>query len=269
MIAPGLKDNAFTGVGYGERVPIDVLPIYQLGRLSKDFTFLVVDTFVYMNGGGRPDRLLNVFDNLSKMYDCPHNILMTSEFMDTFDYELEFGRVGSALLDTGLVCELMETVPEKRRGNESSRLYPQHELACVRYLSDRYQQKVGPSKERVYDDIMQKLGFNMDFAYILPAYALGTKTADEVIHYVPESRGPNNGQRIFFDEPDYKIVRKLQQGCSEALRYFAKIAVVSGVLRGDNIEVEPVLELEGKRLKRKTIDLVLEHIVEPYREVER
>ena len=83
------------------------------------------------------------------------------------------------------------------------------------------------------------------FAYLLDAYALGTKTADVVVHYVPTSRGPRNGQRIFLEDDERKVEQKLQQSCDEALRYFCRIASVSGHLLGLNY-YEEAQEYEWK-----------------------
>lgn len=114
---------------------------------------------------------------------------------------------------------------------------------------------------------MQEVGFPINFAYILEAYALGSKTADEVVHYVPSSKGPNNGQRIFFDDSEKVIRQRLQMSCDEALRYFCKVASISGyLLNREHLEPTEIETLFGRKLKKETIKLVLGNIVRPFQE---
>lgn len=240
-------------------------------------TFLVVDEFLRFNkveeenlALGRT-RLLHTFDILSQMYSVKNNVSLCSDFMHSKMYLELFEQLEEqARRDKELSDILLETVPSEKRKIPSALKYPLHELACAKHLSMRgYQLKIGPSKEKEYDRAMQHLGFEMGFAYILDAYALGTRTADSVAHYIPNSRGPNNGQRIFFEETEDKVKHKLEQGCDEALRYFYKIASVSGYLLGrESITAEEIEKLHGKRLKKAAIKLVIENIIQPYEEAE-
>ncbi len=205
------------------------------------------------------------------MYNQNSTVILCSDFMNSEEYKDIFEDVCRKVGGDPILSErVLATVPVNKRYLGSAKDYPVHELVCVKYLSENgYQLKIGPKKEEVYDEIMQDLNFEINFSYILSAYALGTKFPDEVVHYIPQSRGPNNGQRIFFGDSERAITQKLQQGCDEALRYFCKIAYVSGCLlgRGDLIN-EDVQSLFGKKLKKKTIKLVFENIIQPYREVE-
>ena len=246
------------------------MPIYQLSCLLPKLDILIVDEFLKFNGTdisvveNNKRNLLEVLARLDRVYSVDSKVILCSEFMHLEEYRNIFENLRYQVKD---IEELvLETVPEDKRYLESARIYPIHEFACVKYLLEKgYQLKIGPSKEKIYDNIMQKLGFNLNFDYIIDAYALGTKSADKVIHYIPGSRGPNNGQRIFFDEEEKKIARKLEQGCDSALRYFCKTASVSGyLLDKEFLEEEEIAHLFGKRLKRKAIQMVVENIVKPY-----
>ena len=160
-------------------------------------------------------------------------------------------------------------MPENKKHLDSAREYPLHELACVRYLIEKgFALKIGPKKEREYDHIMQKMDFKISFAYIVDAYALATRTADPVVHYIPTSRGPHNGQRIFFGEDERKIKLKLKQSGEDALRYFCKVASVSGHVLGlESLENGRIDFLHGSQLRRETIRLVFDNIIAPYKEV--
>jgi hypothetical protein len=230
-------------------------------------TYLVVDEFLRMNG--TDDALVSrgklalagVFDNLSRLYGNGYN-LVDCGFMKTAEYAGCFKKVAH------LEDRLLHTVPQNRRHEASARQYPVHELACVQYLIRQgYEQKIGPSKEKMYDEVMQENGFPIGFGYLMDAYAVGTKSPDKVVHYVPESRGPNNGQRIFLDDSDRVIREKLLGACPVALEYIHKISAVSGYMLGT--EVSGIQFKRGKKLKKTVINDFFRTVVHPYREVEK
>ncbi len=235
---------------------------------------LVVDEFLKINGkddslieSGR-DRLVQALEKFTAVYGFKTNILFCSEFMSSEGYSSIFQETTERIRSSNLTEKLIETVPENKRQLSGARDYPMHELSCIQFLASRsFSLKVGPTKERQYDRIMQALNSSISFGYLLDAYALGTKTADVVVHYVPSSRGPNNGQRIFLEDDERKVRQKLEQSCDEALRYFCKIASVSGHILGlDCCEEDEINSLYGKKLKRKAIALVLDNIIKLYKE---
>jgi len=241
-----------------------------------NLSFLVVDEFLRFNGVSEAvveygkTRLIDTLSKLSVLYGFPVDFFCTSYFMHLDKYKEVFDDVKNMLVRRPLLFErLLETVPESKRESDSAMDYPIHELACVRYLADRgYELKIGPGKEKAYDGVMQELRFPIDFAYILDAYALGSRTADSVVHYIPSSKGPNNGQRLFFDDSERVVKQKLQMSCDEALRYFCKVASVSGyLLGGEYLPQDYIEEIYGKLLRKKTTSLVLENIVKPFEEV--
>tara|TARA_Y100000310_G_C20646208_1_gene796750 strand:- start:556 stop:1353 length:798 start_codon:yes stop_codon:yes gene_type:complete len=262
-------------MGYGSRVPIDILAIYQLHFLFPKLDLLVVDEFLRLNAVSEEsidfgkNRLIETFHALSRMYDYQHSVLFSSHFMSSSDYETTFKETSEEINNNlDLLSRVISTVPENRRTVAGALDYPIHELACVKYLSDRgYKLKIGPTREKQYDEIMQELEISMNYSYLLEAYAVGSKTADEVIHYMPDSRGPNGGQRIFFDDAERLVKQKLQMGCDAALRYLCKIASASGYLL-DKEYMEPgeIEKLYGRGLKKRTKKLVIGNIIKPFKE---
>jgi hypothetical protein len=243
----------------------------------SDFSILVVDEFLRLNGledslvDCTRDQLLDITSKLKNIYGDSPEIVLCSDFMRSEEYSQTFQPIKRQIeSDSNLADLVLQSVPENKRNMPSARDYPLHEFACVKYFLDRgFSLKIGPSKEKVYDRVMQMLGFQIDFEYLLDAYALGTKSPDKVVHYVPNSKGSNNGQRIFFGEDERIVKAKLRQGCDEALRYFCKIASVSGYLLGQRyLATEEISKLYGRKLKRETIELVLDNIIKPYQEVD-
>ena len=279
VLIPGLDDleqKAFFGIGYGDRIPLDVHPIFQLGSFIPNLGFLIVDEFLRLNGVSETaveygkTQLIDTFSKLSELYGFSVPFFNTSCFMHLDEYTDVFEDVRDRLLKRpDLSSRILETVPTSKQESDSAMEYPIHELACVKYLSDGgYGLKIGPSKEKAYDEVMRELRFPVNFSYILDAFALGSKTADEVVHYIPNSRGPNNGQRIFFGDSEEIVKQRLLQGCDEALKYFCKIASVSGYLLGkDYLSKEDIEDSYGKRFKKKTIRLVLENMIKPFEAV--
>jgi len=281
IIVPELQnlyEKSFFGIGFGiEGTPIDILPIYHLSQLMPNLNLLVVDEFLKFNGlddglvSKLKSRFVNSIIKLSRIFGFTPEILYCSEFMSSQEYVNVFNTIKDKILSCHeLLEQVLQTIPENKKSLLSAKEYPMHEFACVKFLSDQgYLLKIGPSKEMEYDKIMKSLGLSINICYILDAYALGTKTADIVVHYIPGSRGPNNGQRIFLEDDKDKVKAKLLLGCDEALRYFCRIASVSGILKGKrHLCDEEIHALYGKKLKREAVSLVLENIVNPYQEAD-
>lgn len=271
------EKKSFFGIGLSASgVPVDVLPVYHLTAFIPEFSLLVVDEFARL--GGLKDEvvdrarggLLDTVSRLENLYGMKVDTALCSDFMGSEEYSGLLEQVEAEIAQRpGLEDLVLETVPTNRRNLASARDYLIREFACVKYLSERgFSRKLGPSQEVPYDRIMSLLGFDVDFAYLLDAYALGTKSPDKVVHYSPESRGPNNGQRILFGDSERIVKRKLQMGCDDALRYFCRIASVSGRLLGNDYLAEDELSvLSGRKLKQKAVRIVLDNVIEPYMEV--
>lgn len=208
----------------------------------------------------KKERFLEVLDKLGKIYDNKHEVLLCSDFMNGDEYKEIFESIKQKAEPYQKLIE--KTVPKNKNKD-----YPIHEFACVEYMSKKgYKQKIGPSAEIKYDHVMNMIGIKMKYSYILDAYAFGTKNVDKVVHYVPNSKGPNNGQRIYFQDPINKINQKIMQGNDHALRYLCKVASVSGYLLGNEyLSSKEIDSMFGKKLKKKTKQLFLDNIINPYR----
>ncbi len=137
--------KAFLGMGFGEGgVPIDILPIYHLSSFVDDFSLLIVDKFLELNGTDKDEvrylknKLLGVLGNLKEIYGLNPKIISCSEFMSSGDYLKVFKEVKEQVGENEeLSSRLLETVPDDKRSIPSARDYPIHELACVKFLSFR------------------------------------------------------------------------------------------------------------------------------------
>lgn len=224
------------------------------------------NTEEYLIQNGKKN-LVQVLNNLTNLYHFGPNILYCSEFMHTTAYTSIFEALSKKIMqDSSLYQKTLETVPESKRHITSAHTYPIHEFACVQYLANLdYALKIGPSKEKIYDKIMQDLSFPLNFAYLKDALALGTGKIDyPVVHYIPSSHGPSSGQRIFFADTDQKIIIKLKQGNAQALRYFCHLASQSAIALGKN---PPSYETTSKhKLPKIAAELLFEYVIKPYKE---
>ncbi|MFH1649084.1 MAG: hypothetical protein ABIA93_00875 [Candidatus Woesearchaeota archaeon] len=256
-------------------MPIDVLPIHLLSSFLEDYTIIVVDEFQRMNGTPEhlvrkgKEALIESFEAFSRIYGFDPKIQACSSFMGSPEYKAIYEETRKMVLGTQEEEDLLRTVPESKRHIPNAREYPFHEVACVRYLEKKgFRLKIGPPQEKQYDSVMSRIGFSISFAYILEAYALGTRSTDSVVHYLPSSKGPNNGQRIYLHEDENKARQKVMQGCDIALKYVCRIASASGALLGQrHLEEEEIDSMHGRHLKKEAERLLLHNIVRPYKEV--
>lgn len=257
-------------------IPIDIVGLFLAGIDTKEYSILIVDEFQRFNHVKEDDiklglqkikRSLNV---LSKIYDFRPNIIVSSDFMRTSEYKQTSESIERRISELGLNDDLLKTVPPKYRTYENPCLYPLNEIACVDFLikNQGIGVKIGPSKEHSYDSIMRKIGLNVNFAYVIDAYALGTENnhAESVIHYIPEHRG--TGQRLLLPDSMFrKEEDKIMLGPDEAARYFLTLASVSGHrLNKTYLSPEEIKQLFGKKLRKVSRNLVLENIIKPYQE---
>lgn len=259
-----MKDkNSFIGLGFGKKVPIDIICLFLAGIEAKTYTILVVDEFQRINNVSESliksglGEIQYALSKLKKIYNFNPEVLLTSDFMHTEEYN-------SLLIETTEKCEILN---ENDRHKEYVR-YVLNEIACTEFLRIKGAEvKLGPSKEKEYDTLMREIGLNIEFAYVIDAYALGTKELCSVVHYVPEHRGIN-GQRVMIDDSVSSIESKLIIGPDDASNYFLKMASASGrVLGGKYFQEDEINRLKGNKLRKITRDLVIENIIKPYSEV--
>lgn len=211
-------------------------------------------------------QLNAALQTLGNIYDFQPNIVIVSDFMSSDLYKIILQEIKEEII--GLEKALVATVPPRYRSGRNPLEYPLNELACVQYMIRQgIRNKLGPSKEKTYDMIMNQIGMDAEFSYLIDAYALGTRTSDAVIHYIPTSRGGNNGQRILLADPQNTIRSKIMMGPEPALKYLLKVSSVAASRIGNRAYCSKhIAELSGKKLKRKTLESVFENIICPYRE---
>jgi hypothetical protein len=283
MIAPGVltpnlenaTEKSFFGIGFGSRVPIDVLAIYLISVYVQDFSLLVLDEFLKINGQDPDsinfgkDTLFQSFEEFNRIYTLHPEVILASSFMNTTKYQERLQKLKLEIKENRLEYLTSQIVPEYKRLNTTAREYPMHEFACVQHLlQEGFTQKIGPNTERRYDTIMRDLKFPVRFAYMLDAFALATPFSDKVVPYIPTSRGPNNGQRLYVDDNIKRVKTVLRGSCPDALKYMAKVASVSGAVLGQKFLAPEEIDLMfGRKLKKETEKLVLDNIYAPLREV--
>jgi histidinol-phosphate aminotransferase len=265
----GLEEKkAFLGMSFSyEGVPIDVTGLFLAGLESKEYSILLVDEFLRFNKVSEKyispalNRMKRTLEALKNLYEFEPEIMLSSEFMKSNGYKKVLEETKEQVKECELADKLLQTVPEKYRASKDALRYPLNEIACVEFLrrTKGVEVKLGPPQEKKYDEVMQDLGLDIDFAYVLPAYALGTKEPEQVVHYVPNHKGKTNGQRLFLDEPLHKAMSKLLLGPEEASRYLLNLASFSGYRLGkDYLTEEEIDSLYGKKLKKIAKRFVLE-----------
>lgn len=263
------------GFGYNG-TPIDLVGLFLAGLETREYNLLLVDEFQRFNNVPEEhislglQRTQRALAGLCQLYCFEPEIILSSDFMKSASYREVLRDIKQKIEDQGYTEKVLQTVPEKFRNSPNAIVYPLNEIACVEFLRRErsIEAKLGPSKELVYDRIMHDLGLDVYFAYIIDAYALGTKEPEEVVHYIPNHRGLTNGQRLFLDEPMYKAESKLLLGPEEASRYLLRVASASGYRLGkDCLSEEDIQNLYGKKLKKVAKKFVLENILKPYKEV--
>ncbi|MBI4150222.1 hypothetical protein HY488_02340 [Candidatus Woesearchaeota archaeon] len=284
VILPDYKDNLskkkpFCGAGFGIRgVPVDILPIFLLKAYSPGFAILIVDEFYKFNSIDLEEISIakkNFFaclQTLERVYSLRQDIIECSSFMHDASYYSVVEGCQERIFRNGLESLVRETVPESKRHNSSSLLYPVHEFACVLYLARHgFDLKIGPSSEKKYDSIMAAMEFPIEFAYLLDAYPLGTNQPMPVVHYVPRHVSANGtGQRIYFEDDEQIARQKLMQASEEGIRYFFNLATLSCFLRtGKILSNDEFLSYSSKRQRRCLGDYVVEHILRSYQEASK
>lgn len=268
---------SFLGMGFGyNEIPIDIVGLFLAGFETREYSLLLVDEFQRFNNVPEEyislglQRTQGALAGLSHLYGFEPEVILSSSFMRSGSYRDVLREIEEKVEDQGCAEKVMQTVPEKFRDSPKATRYPLNEIACVEFLRRErgIEAKLGPSKELVYDKIMRELDLSVDFAYVIDAYALGTREPEEVVHYIPNHRGLTNGQRLFLDEPICKAQSKLLLGPEEASRYLLRLASASGYRLGkDYLPEEDIRSLYGKKLKKIARGFVLENILKPYKEV--
>ncbi len=259
------------GFGLEELVPIDIVTLFLAGFNAKKYYLLLVDEFFRFNKIPEKhiklglEHTLNALETLSRVYDFSPVVLICSDFMNSQDYKQVLDEIKERIGKLGLTQRLQQTAENK----SNAETYSLHEIACVEYLRRKYnmQIKIGPSKEKIYDSLMCSLGLNIDFAYVIDAYALGARP-NQVIHYVYKKEEVDKEQRLFLEDHPIKARFKLANNSVFTFRYLLKLASFAGyVLNQDYLTENEIKELEEKDLEETVKDFVTQNIIISYHEL--
>ena len=260
------KGKSFLGLGFGEKVPIDIVPIIALQQLY-DTDLLIVDQFQRINGVKEKvvqKSLRNLYCSISMLnglYGIEKQQLHTSRLMITDSYQELRNAVQRKVLEKEEFLQTARNTSERTNSVE----YTIDEIACVVAMQHLgYSTKIGPSQEQKYDALISKFCSPMYFSYLRDAFPVATKEPEPVVHYIPTHTGAHNGQRIYLDESIESAENKIS-GPVETLEYLAFISGLSGKLLGQEIESFPITD--DKRCRRKVKKLVVENILAPFQEV--
>ncbi len=256
-------------MGFASIVPVDLATIMLASLGADSYTLLLIDEFYRMNnlcedeiraGLGKTREAIAA---LSDVFGFSPEIMLCSEFMHTVEYKAIFEETAAAVMENHLGQELLGTVPLRYRA-VSGISYPLNELACTAFMAKNgIQIKIGPTKEKIYDSVMKKIGIGIDFSYLIDAFAVGTKIPEKVIHYVSENRG--SGQRLYLDDTVHMASMKILMGPDKASSYFIRLASAAAAVLGNDIEDASMLY--GKRLRKAARQMMMENLIRPFKEV--
>lgn len=268
--------NAFLGMSFShESVPIDILGLLFAGEKAENYSILLVDEFMRLNGSSEIhiadglERITKTLETLGTLYGLEHDILLCSEFMRTPEYKSVFGDIEKNLKKYGLMDALKKTIPEHHRNKVNALKYPLNEIACVEYLriNEGIDVKIGPPQEKIYDELMNKLGIELTFTYTPDAYSLDRKVTP-IVPYTFRKPKDRQNNRLFFEDSIITATNKLEQGASrDAMEYFLKMASHAGnIIDGTCLTDNEIHTLNYCDLQNTTKRLVLENIITPYNE---
>jgi len=260
-------------------VPIDVVPLHLLGRALPDFSLLIVDEFAKFNSHDASQeiqRLEKALDRLDGIYGKTDRMRCSDFMADKLYGGILHGLQTAIELNEELRNLAIETVPPKYRNQTNVLDYSTNEVACVAYLyfMDGIRLKLGPDRERLYDNLIKALGkyvkytvgypgrdggFPQDlgFGYTLPAFSL---SGQPVVPYSANSRS----DRIFLDESEQDVATKLTTASETSLRYFAAIGSAASSILGRYHDIRSIQTLGRTKLLDVTSDVLINGIIRPY-----
>jgi len=241
--------HALFGLGFGaEGVPIDVLVPLLAGKLFRNFTVLITDEFLRLNDLSEAaikigeERLLKTLGKLEEIFSIGADCVFASQLMCGCEYRdlFQYLQRNLSAEDT---AHLQSTIPARHRDTIGPSVYPLHEVAITIFLAQRISAsvKLGPSREKLYDHSIDSIAPQIDFAYTIDSFAVGTKEARTVVPYLPGDKG--SGERIYFHDKPAVVDKKLRKVSPQARSYLTQLSQISAAQLGITLE-ESSLSLE-------------------------
>jgi hypothetical protein len=255
-------------------VPIDVLAIALLGRDIQDYTLLIVDEFQRM--AGMPENLIqqartsleSELDLFAKTFNLNFNVRYASEIMHRKNYEDVLGQVRDSVTSSEELTEQVRaTIPSGRDKSDLS--YTLNQLAVVQSLAEEgFTAKVGQQRERLYDTISGAIEPNINFAYLIPFYALGTEELVEVTPYTLSSGKKKGGERIetptnpSYAEGLHSAMRlSLLKSPDKTKLSLHRLSLSAALARGLTVPTEGI---EAQLYPLGVVNDFFKHIIAPY-----
>lgn len=269
--------SGFFGIEAHLKTPVELIAIALLARRFKSYKILIVDSFQLMdyeksngNTGTSPKEVSDAvgktrheLEQIARTFNLNFDVALCSQFFKTDRYRAIL-RYASGIVDESPEIRRMlrEAVPASQNKDDIS--FGVNELATVIYMGlfEGADVKVGQSREALYDKPLQAIPNQiraMNFAYLIPFYALGTQVPEEVTPYSPTSGTKNGGKRILIDEFDKRNYRSMlerrQSGPAQAQLGFNRLTLAAAAA------------VQGKTefiMQERIDNAFLSHVVRPY-----
>ena len=272
--------SAFVGLGYGKLgVPIDVAVFLLVAPIFDRMQFLVVDQFQRINRVPEQavlsgaSALSKVLRNGIKAYQLSGEVALASELMSTRSFDEILQNTKQQLLKIRSVPEgeraILATIPP---GRAPDLTYTLNEIALSKFLRDQvgFSIKVGPERERLYDEVMQRMNVGLEYAYVVDALPACTSRPEPVVHYIPNNFGAYGGKRIFLQDSPADILKKLAASAPQTLAYLRQLANAASARLGLPIIAGPrFAETPSFECTRAIRDALVEAVVVPLLQEDR
>ena len=240
------ESTAYVGLGYKLReTPIDIISLLLPAASTRELCVLVVDEFQRINrvpesdviaGAEHLSRTVEAIGGLFRLTSL--RILLASEEMRSESYpqtrrDIE-ERISLYPDQEKIKALLAATIPPSKRGTASFE-YAISEIAISDHLRRSYgvQVKLGPDREKLYDQIMKELEIPLGFAYAVDALPTGSLKVEPVVHYISTHRGRSrDANRILLEDSESEIRMKLEGSSPQAIAAMERILLVANALRG-------------------------------------
>lgn len=233
--------DCFIGIGVASKgLPLDVMALLLAASEMRSLTVVLVDEFAKINGLSAGEiehnirNLQRLIDATNYCYDLKIKVLRSECVMATQNYCKILESVRAQCLTPELQPLLLQTIPNSRRSEDLDFSYTCNEIALSQVMSQGlgYTVKFGPSREKVYDQIMQALQMPIEFCYVVDAMPIGVSRPRSVVHYVSTHLGSVGAERILLESGFDVILEQLGRASMRSAAYLNTIANCAAKLRG-------------------------------------
>ncbi len=254
-------------------MPIEIVASHLLGKLLDDYTLLIVDKFVELNGFQKEkiydgqqklERILRACDRVFG----PTRRIKTSDFMSSSNYLDIYQEIRNIVINNPALLTLTrESLPKRYRFLKESFEYPIHEYACVRFLVDNdYRIKIGPRSEQVYDRVIKEL-VPIGFAYVPVTYALNTRKLKPVVPYIASSNGldPKKHRILIGNEGIEEAKEKIKNSRMTTLKFYDGLSHIAFDILNGKIppNLSEMMKTDPAHYKHTIAEMIGEYVLKP------